>query len=213
MAAPRQEGLAKAMSRTRTGTNARRASHREPRFKDIQGRISITGVQWHFLPSAAPHFGGLWEASVKSVKHHLKRCLGKQTCTSEELTTFLSRVEACLNSHPIAPSSDHVDDYQALTPRHFLIGTALIAPPEPSVLDVREQRLSRWHQIQRMTEQFWKTWSSDYLHTLQQQSKWHTANRWAKIGRMVLLRNSNAPPSHWELGRIIACHPGEGFAL
>ncbi|XP_024881085.1 uncharacterized protein LOC112460568 [Temnothorax curvispinosus] len=179
---------------------------RDPNFINL---LATDQTAWHFVPPAAPHFGGLWEAAVKSMKHHLKRSVGLHTFTFEEMTTLLCRIEACLNLRPIAPVSDDIDDYQALTPGHFLVGAALISPPEPSVLNLNENRLSRWQMIQRLTEVFWRRWSSDYLLTLQQRPKWRVAQRLARVGQIVLLRNPLAPPSHWEHGRITACHPGD----
>ncbi|EFN86785.1 hypothetical protein EAI_00049, partial [Harpegnathos saltator] len=105
-------------------------------------------------------------------KYHLHRILGPHTLTFEELTTLLCKIEACLNSRPIAPISDTLDDYEPLTPRHFLIGSALTAVPEPSVLDVNEHRLTRWQLVRQITERFWKVWQNDYVNTLQQRAKW-----------------------------------------
>jgi len=51
-------------------------------LKAIQNNSRVTSeikngnINWHFIPPAGPHFGGIWEASVKSVKFHLKRVIG-----------------------------------------------------------------------------------------------------------------------------------------
>ncbi|XP_011866631.1 PREDICTED: uncharacterized protein LOC105561346 [Vollenhovia emeryi] len=129
------------------------AATRNPEF---QNYLATESVSWHFLPPAAPHFGSLWEAAVRSVKHHLKRSIGTHTLTFEELSTLLCRIELFLNSRPIASVTDSIDDYCALTPGHFLIGSTLIAAPEPSVLELAEHRLSRWQLVQQISERVWK---------------------------------------------------------
>ncbi|XP_050528233.1 uncharacterized protein LOC126898336 [Daktulosphaira vitifoliae] len=127
------------------------------------------GVQWKFIPPRAPNFGGLWEAAVKSTKYHLKRVIGLTTLTFEEMTTLLTQIEACLNSRPITELSNDPNDYNALTPAHFLIGESLLLPPEPSISQQCPTR--RYKHMQFMMQQFWKRWSKEYLQTLQKQTK------------------------------------------
>ena len=64
-----------------------------------RGRIE----RWSFNPPSAPHFGGLWEAGVKSMKTHLRRVVGDQILSLEEFVTLLAQVEAVLNSRPLCP--------------------------------------------------------------------------------------------------------------
>ncbi|GFW04062.1 integrase catalytic domain-containing protein [Trichonephila clavipes] len=79
-------------------------------------------IDWKFIPPKSPHFGGLWEAGVKSVKHHLKRAIGNLHFTFEEFETIMIQVEGILNSRPLTPLSSDADNFDVLTPGHFLIG-------------------------------------------------------------------------------------------
>ncbi|XP_070524592.1 uncharacterized protein [Cardiocondyla obscurior] len=166
-------------------------------------------IEWHFNPSNAPHFGGIWEAAVKSAKHHLRRVIGEATLTYEELATLLSQIEACFNSRPLAPLSDYPTDYEALTPGHFLIGNALNAVPEPTLRDQSENRLSRWQLIQQIRDHFWHRWSAEYIPTLYARNKWPITIENLKIGSLCLLYSENTSPAAWPLARIIATHPGK----
>lgn len=83
--------------------------------------------KWHFNPPAAPHFGGLWESAIKSVKTHMKHAISSQILTFEELLTLVTRIEGILNSRPLTPMSSDPHDLCALTPGHFLIGQPILA--------------------------------------------------------------------------------------
>ena len=59
---------------------------------NISNSLSNKGVQWHFIPLAAPHFLGASESMVKGMKYHLLRAIGLATLKFEQLTTLLTRL-------------------------------------------------------------------------------------------------------------------------
>ena len=130
-------------------------------------------VTWHHISERAPHFGGLWESAVKSAKHHLRRIVGKRKLTYEEFETISTQVEACLNSRPLTEMASHSPDgVVPLTPGHFLIGRPVQAyPEEPNMTD--PYLTKRWELCQVLVQQFWDSWSKDYLLSLQKSRKWH----------------------------------------
>ncbi|GBP12586.1 hypothetical protein EVAR_10249_1 [Eumeta japonica] len=83
------------------------------------------GINFSFIPAYTPHFGGLWESAVKSIKYHLRRVLGLTHLTYDEMCTCLTQIEAILNSRPLTPLSIDTSDLTPLTPAHFLIGRSL----------------------------------------------------------------------------------------
>lgn len=173
---------------------------------EIAHSLANDGTEWKFNPPASPHFGGIWEAAVKSVKHHLKRVIGESTLTFEEMSTLLTQIEACLNSRPLIALKDDPTSLDILTPAHFLIGAPLNNIPEPFVKEKTSLR-SRWHMIRQMQEDFWKRWSSEYLHELQQRSKWYRREQCVKVGELCVMRDEQLPPCKWKLARIIELLP------
>lgn len=178
-------------------------------YKEVAVHLANDGTQWHFIPPKAPHFGGLHEAGVKSMKHHLKRVVGDTKLTFEELTTITARIESCLNSRPLCPLTDEPGESAALTPGHFLIGRPLIAPPSGKSERFEGSLQDRWMLVKKLQRDIWKAWSTDYLNTLQQRQKWTQQRRNLVPGNIVLLREDDVPPTKWPLARVVEVYPSQ----
>ncbi len=166
------------------------------------------GIQWHFNPPGAPHFGGLWEAGVRSIKHHLTRVVGESLLTFEEMHTLVCQIEAILNSRPLIPASADPNDLSALTPAHFLVGSSLVSVPEHDHLDTKLNRLQRWDLVQQRQQLFWKRWSNEFITRMQQRPKWCRTSENLKVGQLVIVKDERLPPLKWKLGRVLLVHPG-----
>jgi hypothetical protein len=176
--------------------------------EEISNFMTTEGVRWHFIPPDLPHFGGLWEAGIKSMKHHLRRVIGNTCISFEEMSTILTQIEACLNSRLLCQIPSDPNDPQALTPGHSLLGGSLTSLPDADYSDVPMNKLSRWQFMQQCTQQLWKKWSRDYLHQLQQCHKWSTESSDIQRGAAVVMKDDHTPPLQWKLGVIEDVHYG-----
>ncbi|KAL0882757.1 hypothetical protein ABMA27_016308 [Loxostege sticticalis] len=166
------------------------------------------GIKFMFIVAYAPHFGGIWEAGIKSAKNHLRRVVGNCHITFEEISTLFAQIEAILNSRPLCPLSSSPNDFLPLTPGHFLIGRPMTALPSPALCDRNENQLTRYERLERIRQHFWQRWHQEYLSELQQRTKWRTDKSRLNVGDMVLITEDNAPPLAWRLGRILRLSPG-----
>lgn len=175
---------------------------------NILTHLSTLDIVWRNAPPTGSHFGGLYEAGVKSCKLLLKRLIGDQVLTFEEFATVLARVEAVLNSRPLteAPLMPQ-DSCDYLSVGHILIGRPLTAPPEIPV-DDKCTPTQRWERVRHIGQQFWKRWSKEYLNTLMQREKWTKANENIKCGQLVYIVGEKTTPLSWPLGKVVATHPG-----
>ena len=64
---------------------------------------------------------GAWGCLVKIAKRCLKAVTNVHPVYEQQLYTILVEIEGTLNNRPITPVSDDINDFQPLTPNHFLI--------------------------------------------------------------------------------------------
>ncbi|GFW62670.1 integrase catalytic domain-containing protein [Trichonephila clavipes] len=179
---------------------------------EVQNFVTQESITWHFIPPTSAHVGGLWEAGIKSTKQLLIKTMKSAVLNFEELVTFVTQIEACLNSRPLTPLSNDPQDLQPLTPGHFSIGAPMASFPEefpsqPACLK------KRWNSIQHLGSQFWRRWHLEYLNQLQQRTKWNKPRRNLKVNDMVLVKENNLPPLQWSLGRVVQVFPGDDGAV
>ncbi|XP_034936446.1 uncharacterized protein [Chelonus insularis] len=172
--------------------------------------LAQVGTRWIYSPPSAPHFGGKWEAAVKSVKTHLVRILKTTLLTYDDFAIRLAQLEAVLNSRPLSPLTYDPDNVRALTPAHFLNGTSQGVLPEAAPTHLPESRLALWELIQQKLQHFWKRWSKECLQRYLAISKWRKAAHDIAVGSLVLLIKDNFPPAQWPLARSINVYPGRG---
>lgn len=166
-------------------------------------------IEWKFNPPASPWMGGVWEALVKSVKRALRTITKDRIFTEDALTTFLCEVESIVNQRPLTPTSNNINDFEALTPYHFLLGS-----PSPNFepIKLNESEINhriKWKAVQAAANMFWRRWIKEYLPTLVPRKKWTNQNRNLQKGDLVILPMEHTPRSYWPLGRVIETYPGK----
>ncbi|CAB0030756.1 unnamed protein product [Trichogramma brassicae] len=180
---------------------------RWPRLADY---LAEEGIEWKFIPPSAPHFGGLWEAAVRSFKFHLKRAVGTRHVTYEELNTLIIGVEAVLNSRPLEPVTGDPDDLCVLTPSSESTGMSLLTLPDKEPSETPLDKLQNWKLVEGLRADFWSKWSRTYLNTLQQRHKWQRRRASINVGDIVLIVDPSLllPCGRWPLGRVTHTYPG-----
>ncbi|KAI8441772.1 hypothetical protein MSG28_005461 [Choristoneura fumiferana] len=179
-------------------------------YKDaFSNEVLQQGINWRFNPPSAPHFGGSWESNIRSIKLHLKRVIGDQLLTYEEMLTVLTQIESVLNSRPLTLLNADPSEPTALTPSHFLTLGPVNSLHNVDVSSLSLNLVKRKYLLDKIIQSFWKRWRVEYLHTLQMRQKWNTASNPITKGTIVLLNIDNVPPLKWPLGVIEDVFPGK----
>ena len=170
----------------------------------LSGYFTNLGIEWHFSPPAAPHFGGVWESLVKSAKIAILSVVNMRSLSDEVLLSVIAEAESLLNSRPLTHISVDPSDPEPLTPNHFLLGRSSPNIPYDIVEDHQITSRRRWKAAQVIVNHFWQRWLREYLPSLTERRKWlQSSASNLKKGDIVLIADPNTPRGQWPVGHIV----------
>lgn len=132
----------------------------------------------------------------------------KRPLAWETLRTVFCEAVSILNKRPLCPSSDDPNDFEPLTPNHFLLLRPNPTPPPGTFSNDDLYSRKHWRHAQFLANHFWTRWVKEYVPMLQQRQKWTTVKRDLKINNLVLITDSTEPRCKWLLGRVTKVFPG-----
>ena len=167
------------------------------------------GTAWNFNPPASPHIGGVWKGEIKTVKDILYSMIKSTVLTEFQLCTIFTEIEAIVKNRLLTHVSNNPDDFESLTPNHFLLGRFITTGKVSQDADSDESSRRKWKQVVTITKQFWKRWLSEYFSTLQQRNKCQTNQVNIKNEALVIVKGDNLTRGKWPLSRITDVLPLE----
>ena len=169
----------------------------------IEEYLIKRGMRWKFNPSAAPHFGGVWERLVRSCEKAMNAVLGNKSVTENVLSTTMCIVEQTLNARPLTPVSSDVNDLEALTLNHFLPGNKNICLPYLPCAEELVDHRKFFQKTQAYANLIWDRFRKGHLPTLNNREKWRsTVYETHEKGDLVWLIEERDKRGYYNLGRV-----------
>lgn len=179
----------------------------DPEVSEYFNQLNIV---WKFNMEKAPWWGGLFERMIKSAKRCLRKVIGRNCLTYDELLTLVVEVEAVLNSRPLSYVSSE-DLTEPLTPSHLMLGFRVMSLPDHSIPDdpdfcsSTDTLTRRMNHLAKVLQHFWNRWKREYLLELREHHRVRLEKGLVhKIqkGEIVTVYDECHPRGMWRLGRI-----------
>ena len=172
----------------------------------ILDRLREKGIQWHFSAPCASHTGGVWERMIRTVRKNMRALIGDRLVDDETLLTVMCEVEKMINDRPLTRQCDDPRDLSALTPNTLLLGYRNRSSSANSSSLTHHPR-EKWKQAQKLADQFWARWLTEYLPSLQERQKWLSPRRNLTEGDIVLMVKDDSPRGQWPLAMVEETFP------
>jgi len=84
-------------------------------------------IDWQFIPPRSLHFGGFWEAAVKTAKHHFYRSVGRQMLSFDELRTLVFQIAPIILATCYQFQRTQMISMFSHLPTYFLVALLLLS--------------------------------------------------------------------------------------
>ena len=137
--------------------------------KKIQDTTTSHGVKRHFNPPLAPHFSGVHEMMIKTVKKAIYAIVGSADITDEELLSAVVGAEGLIDYRPLNYQRPSRPD--SVTPNHFLHGQLGGRFAPDSVNSDAFNPRKRWRRVQELVCHFRHRWLQGWIPSLSAMKK------------------------------------------
>ena len=156
-----------------------------------------------FNPPAAPQFRGVWDQLVRICNKAMYAVMGNRSVTEDALSTTMCIVEQTLNASPLSLVSSDINDLEALTPNHFLLGNKDVCLPYPPCAEIFVHHRKLFRQTQAYANLGCDSVRKEHLPTLNNWQKWaSTVNENLKEDNLVWLIEDSNKRGHYNRGRF-----------
>lgn len=175
-------------------------------WDEVQRQSTIQRIRWKLNAPAAAWWGGFYERLIGLMKNLLRRVLGKNSVSYEEMQTLLCDCETVMNDRPLTyVEDDSASALEPLSPSSFLQTLCSSDTTDLDQIDTTSLN-KRLKYLQKLREDFRQRFRNEYLTTLIQRQK----DKWGnlKVGDIVLIEGEDKRIK-WPLGLVVETFTGK----
>ena len=180
---------------------------------DLRQYLQQNRIVFKFNSPNASHQGGATERLIRSVRAVLNGMAlkFKHRMDTKSLRTVFHEAANIVNNRPLSSTSITSPEDGIYTPNHLLTmkASTLVAPPPGDFPEENLYSRTRWKISQRVAEEFWMAWKTEYLSSIVTRQKWKTERENIKVGDIVMVIEENMARSDWRIGKITQTLPGK----
>ena len=149
---------------------------------------------------------------VGITKRCLRKAVGRESLSFEEMRTVLIEIEATLNNRPVTNLYDNEQGISyPFTPPSLIYGRTIATTLNDKQFEIgsTHQSLTRRQKYHRcLLSEFTNQWQKEYLQSLRESSRASkSTDNVINVGEVLLLKDDKSACSLWKLAKIVELIP------